>query len=334
LGEAVVKYVKRSACILLLFLFAFVPDQLLGQSKIKVAYSSITGNQAPLWIARDRGIFKKNGLEVELIFIEGGSRVVQAMVAGDAPLAHVGATPIVVGNLRGADSVMIAATVNKMLFQFFAARDVSRPEDLKGKRVGISRFGSGSDFALRAALKELGLEPNKDVAILQLGTTPIRMAALESGAIQGTVLLPPETLLAKKRGYRLWVDLAATDFEFLNMGVATSRAFAKSQPDIVRRVTSSYVEGIRFFKTQESESMRIVARHTRTGDQEILKEIYELYQRVFMKKPYVSAKGIQNILDDLGQTDPKAKGIRAQSMFDNRFLKELDESGFIDRLYQ
>ncbi len=256
------------------------------------------------------------------------------MVAGDTPIAHVGATPVALGNLRGADLVLLAATVNKILFQFFTAKGVSRPEELKGKRVAISRFGSGSEFALRVALRELGLEANKDVAVLQLGTTPARMAALESGSIHGTVLLPPETMLAKKKGYRLLVDLAASDFEFLNMGVAASRAFTKSQPETVRRFMRSYVEGIHFFKAREAESMKIVARYTRTEDQEILKEIYDIYQRVFVKRPYVSGKGIQNILDDLGQTDPKAKEIRAASMVESRFLKELDESGFIDRLYQ
>jgi NitT/TauT family transport system substrate-binding protein len=301
---------------------------------MKVAYSSITGNQAPLWVAQDRGIFKRNGLEVEVIFIEGGSRVVQAMFAGDTPLAHAGATPIVAGNLSGADLMMVAATVNKILFQFFTARDISRPEDLKGKKVGISRFGSGSDFALRAALRELGLEPNKDVAILQLGTTPIRMAALEAGSIQGTVLLPPETLIAKKKGFRLAVDLAATQFEFLNMGIATSRAFAKSQPDTLRRFIKSYLEGICFFKTQAAESMKILSRYTRTQDQEILREIYELYQKIFPNKPYVSVKGVQNILDDLAQTQAKAREARAAAIIDNQFLKELDESGFIDGLYR
>jgi NitT/TauT family transport system substrate-binding protein len=325
---------KRLTFVLLLLLLPLVPHQALGQSRIKVAYSSITGNQAPLWIAQDRGIFKKNGLDVELIFIEGGSRVVQAMVAGDTPIAHVGATPIAVANLRGADLVLLAATVNKILFQFFTAKGVSRPEDLKGKRVAISRFGSGSEFALRVALRELGLEANKDVAVLQLGTTPVRMAALESGSIHGTVLLPPETMLAKKKGYRLLVDLAASDFEFLNMGVAASRAFTKSQPETVRKFIRSYVEGIHFFKAHEAESMKIVARYTRTEEQETLKEIYELYQRVFLKKPYVLTRGVQNILDDLERTEPKAKGLSGSSMIENRFLKELDESGFIDRLYQ
>ncbi len=326
--------VKRAAFAWSFLFFALTPALLLGQSKLKVAYSSVTGNQAPLWIAQDRGIFKKNGLEVELIFIEGGSRVVQAMVAGDTPIAHVGATPVITGNLRGADLAMIAATVNKILFQFFTTQDVSRPEDLKGKRVGISRFGSGSDFALRAALKELGLEPNKDVAILQLGTTPVRMAALEAGSIRGTVLLPPETLMAKKKGYRLLVDLAASRFEFLNMGVATSRAFAKSQPHMVRSFIKSYVEGIYFFKTQAAESMKILSRHTRTEDQEILGEIYDLYQKVFPKKPYVSAQGVQNILDDLVRGQAKGRETRAGAMIDNQFVKELDESGFIDSLYR
>ena len=328
------KLAMKGASLSALLFLVLAPNAARTQTKIKIAYSSITGNQAPLWIAWDRGLFKKNGLEVEMIFIEGGSRVVQAMVAGDTPIAHVGATPIAVANLRGADLVMYAATVNKILFQFFVAKEITRPEDLKGKKFAISRFGSGSDFALRAALKALGLDPRKDVAILQLGTTPVHMAALDSGAIQGTVLLPPETILARKKGYRLLGDLAASEFEFLNMGVAASRTFAGAYPETMEKFIRSYIEGIHFFKTRPTESMKLVARYTRTEDREVLEEISDLYQKVFPMKPYVTVKGIQNILDDLAQTDAKAKGYRAQSMMDNSYLKQLDDSGFIDRLYQ
>jgi NitT/TauT family transport system substrate-binding protein len=328
------KLAMKVASLPVFLLSVLVPSFSQAQTKIKLAYSSITGNQAPLWIAWDRGLFKANGLDVEMIFIEGGSRVVQAMVAGDTPIAHVGATPIATGNLRGADLVMYAATVNKILFQFFVAKEITRREDLKGKKFGISRFGSGSDFALRAALKALGLDPRKDVVILQLGTTPVRMVALDSGAIQGTVLLPPETILARKKEYRLLGDLAASEFEFLNMGVAASRTFAGAYPETMQKFIRSYIEGIHFFKTRPSESMKLVARYTRTEDREVLQEIFDLYQKVFPMKPYVTVKGIQNILDDLAQTDAKAKGYRPQSMMDNSYLKQLNDSGFIDRLYQ
>jgi ABC-type nitrate/sulfonate/bicarbonate transport system substrate-binding protein len=159
------KLAMKVACLPVFLVSVLVPSLSRAQTKMKLAYSSITANQAPFWIAWDRGLFKKNGLDVEMIFIEGGSRVVQAMVAGDTPIAHVGATPIASGNLRGADLVMCAATVNKILFQFFVAKEITRPEDLRGKKFAISRFGSSSDFALRAALKALGLDPRKDVAI-------------------------------------------------------------------------------------------------------------------------------------------------------------------------
>ncbi len=321
----------RGLAILILLL---VPSKLLAQYRIKVAFSAMTANNAPFWIALDKGFFKKNGLDVDLIYVAGGSRLVTAMLAGDAPIAHVGGVPIVTAEMHKVDLVFIGATVNKMLFQFFVSKGIIRPEDLKGKRVAVSRFGSGSDFAMRMALKELGLEPNKDVAILQLGGTPARLAALDSGSIQGTVLLPPENIIAEQRGFRLLTDLAASDSEFLNLGVATSKEFIASHPGIVRRFMRAYVEAIHFYKTREPESMEILSRHTGMENREVLKETYSLYQTVFQPAPYVTLKGVQNIIDDLAEKEPEAASISAQSLIENRFIKELDESGYIRSLYR
>ena len=250
--------------ILVLIGFAFVilccPPVSLAQVQMKVAYSAMTANNAPFWVAKDKGLFKKNGLDIDLIYIEGGSRLVAAMLAGDTPIVHVGATPIITAKLRGADLVIIGATVNRLLFQFFVGKEIARPDDLKGKKVAISRFGSGSDLAMRMALKELGLVPTKDVTILQLGGTPVRLAALDSRSIQGTVLLPPDTFIAMQRGFRPLIDLASSDLEFLNLGVSTSREFIRSKPDIVEKFMRSYVEAIHFYKTRESESMEVLSK--------------------------------------------------------------------------
>jgi NitT/TauT family transport system substrate-binding protein len=316
----------------LLFLVALFPPLLRAQSKIMVPYSSLNANNAPFWIAQDKGMFEKNGLHVELVYANGGS-VVAAMLAGDAPVAHVGGTPVVTANLGGADLVFLAATVNKILFQFFAGPGIDRAESLKGKTVAISRFGSGSDFALRLALNQLGLKPGKDVTVVQLGGTAARLAALHAGAIQGTVLLPPDTLIARKEGYALLVDLADTEMEFLNSGVATSRAFIEFHPDVVRRLMRAYVEGIYFFKSHKSDSMKVVGRHLRIDNPQILQELYKLYGKVFRAKPYVTRQGVESIVSALAAPENKPRNLRLDSMIESRFLKKLDENGFIDSLY-
>lgn len=316
----------------LLFLTALFPASIGAQAKITIAYSSLNANNAPFWIAQDKGMFKQNGLDVELVYAPGSS-VVAAMLAGDAPVAHVGGTPVVTANLRGADLVFIAATVNKILFQFFAGPGIDRAESLKGKTVAISRYGSGSDFALRLALNQLALQPGKDVTIVQLGGTAARLAALNAGRIQGTVLLPPDTLIAREKGYALLVDLAETDVDFLLSSVATTRAFIESRSDVVRRLMRAYVEGIHFFKTHASDSMKVVGKHLRIVNPEILQEIYKLYRKVFRAKPYVTQRGLESIVSGLAAPENKARNLRLDSMIEGRFLKNLDESGFIDSLY-
>jgi len=316
----------------LLFLAALLPAPIWAQSKMMIPYSSLNANNAPFWIAQDKGMFKQNGLDVELVYANGSS-LVAAMLAGDASVAQVGGTPVVTANLRGANLVFLAATVNKILFQFFAGTGILRAEGLKGKTVAISRFGSGSDFALRLALNQLGLHPGKDVTVVQLGGTAARLAALQAGSIQGTVLLPPDTLIAKQKGYALLVDLAETDMEFLNTGVATTRKFIESHPDVLRRLMRAYVEGIHFFKTHDSDSMKVVGKHLRINNKEILEELYKFYRKVFRAKPYVTRRGLESIVSALAVPENKARSLRLDSMIDSRFIKNLDESGFIDSLY-
>lgn len=319
----------------LLLLLVLVPaSSARAQERIQVAFSAMTGNNTPLWVAGDRGLFERNGLEVTLIYIQGGSRVVAAMMAGDTPIAHVGAAPLVAAKLRGANLVFVAATVNKLLFQLFGARDITTPQELRGKKVSISRFGSGSDYAMRLALKQAGLNPARDVTILQMGGTPVRLAGLENGAVQGTVLLPPDTIIAAQKGFHLLVDLGKSGGQFLNLGVATSRGFIRSHAEIVRRFIRSYVEAIHFFKVDKEESMQILAKHLRMDNPALVADVYDLYRSVFQEKPYVTAGGVGSILDNLRAKYPRVKEIKAASLIDNRFIRALDRDGFIDRLYR
>src|SRR5262249_32136643 len=182
--------------------------------KIRIVYSSISGNMAPLWVTYERGFFRRYALDVELILVEGGTRAVQTLVSGDAALAQMAGAAVIQSNLTGADVVMIAGILNTMNYEFIVHKNIERPDQLRGKAVAVSRIGSSSDFATRFALDRYGLVPGKDVSILEIGTQPDRFAALEAGRIQGVMLEIPLTHKAKKMGYRVLANLKMLGLEY------------------------------------------------------------------------------------------------------------------------
>ena len=303
--------------------------------KINVAYSSISGNIAPLWVTQDRGFFRKYGLDVQSILIESGTTTAQALVAGDISFASVAGPPVIQSSLRGADVVMIASVINTLTFQLFTERGITRPDQFKGKAVGVTRYGSATDFAMRYALDKYGLDANKDVAVLQLGNQPAQLAALEAGKVQGAMLSMPTSVRAKKLGFPMLADLQMLGLEYQHTSIATSRALLKSKPDLARDFMRAYVEGIHYAKTHRRETIETIAKYLRTDDKEILDDTYDsIIQTLVPEKPYPTLKGIQIILRELGAKDPAARSARPEQFVDTTILKELESSGFIDKLYK
>ena len=303
--------------------------------KINVAYSSISGNIAPLWVTQDRGFFRKYGLDVQSILIESGTTTAQALVAGDISFASVAGPPVIQSSLRGADVVMIASVINTLTFQLFTERGITRPDQFKGKAVGVTRYGSATDFAMRYALDKYGLDPNKEVAVLQLGNQPAQLAALEAGKVQGAMLSMPTSVRAKKLGFPMLADLQMLGLEYQHTSIATSRALLKSKPELARDFMRAYVEGIHYAKTHRRETIDIIAKYLRTDDKEILDDTYDsIIQTLVPEKPYPTLKGIQIILRELGAKDPAARSARPEQFVDTTILKELESSGFIDKLYK
>jgi ABC-type nitrate/sulfonate/bicarbonate transport system substrate-binding protein/LysM repeat protein len=303
--------------------------------KVMVAYSSISGNNAPLWVTQERGFFKKYGLDVQSVLIESGSTSAQSLIAGDVSFAHMAGAAIMQSNLRGADAVMIAGVINTLTFQLYTDKSISRPDQFKGKTVGVTRFGSSTDFAMRYALEKYGLDPNKDLTILQLGNVPALLAALEAGKIQGAMLSAPTTLRAKKLGYPMLADLQMLGLEYQHTGIATTRSLIKSKPELVRDFMRAYVEGIHYAKTHRRETLEILTKYLRTDDKDILDDTYDsIALNLVPEKPYPTLKGIQIILRELGIKDPNARSAKPEQFVDLTFIKELDSSGFIDRLYK
>ena len=303
--------------------------------KIAIAYSGISPSQAPAWVAYDQGLFKKYGLDVQLIFIEAGSRTVQTLISGDVAAAQVAGTSVIQSSLQGSGIVLIGGFLNTMDYKLIVARDITRPDQLKGKTVAVSRVGSSSDFATRYALEKYGLIPDKDVSILQIGSQPARFSAMETGKIHGVMIAIPLTAKAKKMGFNTLADLQMLGLEYQHTGLAVTRNLIKAQPELVRNILRGFVEAIHYMKTHRKESLVILAKYLKTDDADALDEAYEsIIQALIPEKPYPTLKGIDIVLRELGVKDANARSAKPEQFVDLTFIKELDGSGFIDRLYK
>jgi NitT/TauT family transport system substrate-binding protein len=303
--------------------------------RIAIAYSGISTSQAPAWVAYEQGLFKKYGLDVQLIFIEAGSRTVQTLISGDVAAAQVAGTSVIQSSLQGSGVVMIGGFLNTMDYKLIVARDITRPDQLKGKTVAVSRVGSSSDFATRYALEKYGLIPDKDVSILQIGSQPARFSAMETGKIHGVMIAVPLTAKAKKMGFNTLADLQMLGLEYQHTGLAVTRNLIKTQPDLVRNILRGFVEAIHYMKTHRKESLIILAKYLKTDDADALEEAYEsIVQALIPEKPYPTLKGIDIILRELGAKDANARSAKPEQFVDLTFIKELDSSGYIDRLYK
>lgn len=303
--------------------------------KVVIGYSAISTSQAPAWVAHEAGIFRKYGLDVQLIFVESGSRTVQTLISGDVVAAQVAGPSVMQSNLQGSGVVLIAGILNTMDYKLIVSRDITRPDQLKGKIVAVSRVGSSSDFATRYALEKYGLIPDKDVTILQIGSQPARFSALETGKIHGVMIAIPLTAKAAKMGYNTLADLQMLGLEYQHTGLAVSQNIIKTQPELARNVLKAFVEAIYYIKTHRKETIAILGKYLKADDPEALVEAYEAVGLALIpEKPYPTLKGIQIMLREMGIKDPAARAARPEQFVDMTLMKELDSTGFIDRLYK
>jgi ABC-type nitrate/sulfonate/bicarbonate transport system substrate-binding protein len=319
---------------LLLWSSMFVWSVGAQTTKLKVAYPTTVGSMAVLWMTKEAKLFEKHGLEVELIYVAGSSRVVQAMLAKDIPLSEIAIPAVIQANLAGADLVMLAGPNHKPGQKLMVKPEIKRREDLKGKKIGITRFGTSDDFLLRYVLGQWNLQPDRDVALIQMGGSQETLAGIASRAVDGGMLSSPLHLQAAKLGYSLLADLSAIGVDYQGAGVVTTRSYMRESPDTVRRYLRAYVEGLHRFKTDKSFAVKVIGKYSRITDQEALEETYQHYAvKVMPRVPYPTIKGIQMVLDEIGARTPKAKSLSPESFIDVNYLKELEQGGFIKKLY-
>ena len=319
---------------LLLWLGVFYRSVEAQTTKLKVAYPTTVGSMAVLWMTKEAKLFEKHGLEVELIYVAGSSRVVQAMLAKDIPLSEIAIPAVIQANLAGADLVMLAGPNHKPGQKIMVKPEIKRREDLKGKKIGITRFGTSDDFLLRYVLGQWNLQPDRDVALIQMGGSQETLAGIASRAVDGGMLSSPLHLQAAKLGYNLLADLSAIGVDYQGAGVVTTKTYMRESPDVVRRYLRAYVEGLHRFKTDKSFAVKVIGKYARITDREALEETYQHYAvKVMPRVPYPTIKGIQMVLDEIGLRTPKARSLPPESFIDINYLRELEQGGFIKKLY-
>jgi NitT/TauT family transport system substrate-binding protein len=286
-----------------------------------------------IWVAKEGKVFEKHGIDATVIFISGSIRGIQAILAGEIPIGEGGGPGLTSARLAGGDVIAIAGNVNVLPYYLVAHPSIKKPEDLRGKLGGNHIAGTTAEFALRVGLKKMGLDPAKDVNLRVIGGSIDRMVALQKGIVQFTVVTEAGKAMAEKLGYPMIVDMATLQIPFPQNGVYTSTRLIRERPDIVRRYVRAYVEAIHFFKTHKEESIRIMQKYSRVSDRRPVEESWDWHARYIPEAPYAPVEGYQTILQDLAPTNPKAAQANAKDFVDSRFIKELEDSGFIKGLY-
>jgi len=303
-----------------------------GQS-LKVPYVSLSPTACPLWIAHEAGYFKKNNVNAELLYIPGGSLVVQSIMSGDVHVANMAPPAAIAAWARGAGLTLIASGVDQLLENVVTTPKITKPADLKGKKVGVGRYGSLTDMALRAALRHYKLVPDKDVIIVQTGGEETRFAALKSEAVDGAMLSGDKKVMAEQLGFHVTIDLSQLPIYYPVNGIIAAKPFIAGNPELAKNFLKSWVEGIKTFKTDKETSLRVLAKYLKINDRNILEKSYEIYRPVYKRVPYGDTKAVKFALDQMLKDFPNGDKLRAESFIDNQILVDLEKSGFIDQLY-
>lgn len=318
--------------ILWLLLFAAAAG---AADRLRIAYSSISAAYLGIWVAREAGLFAKEGFDDQIIFIPSATQLAQVLVAGDVDIASLGGGPVMAASLSGADIKVIGNNVNKLIFSLHTKADIKSIEELRGKKIAISRFGSAADIAARTALRKHNLDPNKDVILMQLSTMSNMFGALKSGAVEASLVSPPTQFLSEKIGFKELVSITDMDLAYPNPSMAVPGDLIRKKPEVIDRFLRAYVRAIQRARNDRDGAIKTLAKYTAISDTAILHRTYDFYMaKVIERAPYINMQGMQNALDDVARTVPAAKNAKPEQFVDMRFLDRLEKSGLLKELYK
>ena len=315
----------------------YAPGTLAAQAKplVKVVagYGSTDGAIAPLWFAKETKLFEKRGLDVRLVGMGTGSVSLRALIANDLEIASLSGSGLVQAALQGADTIILSAAINGFIFKVFGAPEISSPAQLKGKKLGVSRYGATSDFAVRLALKKWGLNPERDVSILQIGTTQDTLRAMQTKMLDAGVLSGTGSLMARKTGFRELGDLAELGLHYPKAPIGTTKSYLQKNEGIVKEFMLAYIEAIYDFKRNKEAALAVLKKYTRNEDREVLEDSYSNVASKYLALPIPTLEGIRTILTELSSTVPAAKNADPEQFVTYKIAREIEASGFVKRLY-
>ena len=306
--------------------------EVLAES-LKLAYAALSAGQVASWIAKEGGYLSKHGIEGELIYIPAVAAT-QALIAGEIQLAQVTGVSTSGAILAGADVRIVASSLNRLVGSIYVRPEIKTAEDLKGKKIGISRFGALSETGVGIFLERFGLKRGTDVAIIQLGGLPEIVTAMEKWAVEAGFASPPNSSRAKRLGMRELFDIDTLGIELQQTCITVTTKYLRERRPVVKSFVQAYAEGLHRFVTDRDFSVRVMKKYLRVDEKEMLDDAYTFYSKRVQKIPYPTLKGIKFILDSMAETQPRARNVAPESFVDLSVLQEIEQSGFFKQLWK
>jgi NitT/TauT family transport system substrate-binding protein len=303
-------------CSLLNVSLAPAQDRLVA---VRVAYSALSAGIGSLWLTHEQGIFRKHGIESNMVYIRGGTTAVQALLAGEIQFGHLSPAPMMTAWAQGADFVWLGTTTHSMVFTLVTDAGITKGSDLKGKKIGITRLGSASDLAVRTALEHFGLHP-KDVTMISMGGIPEILSGLRAGAVQGGILSPPTSTAARDLGFRALLHIPDLGKEFTFSGIAAKRSFVESRPELAKSFMLALADGAKIYKEDSRTALKVLKKYLRADDR-ILESGYKEYDAAISSPPYPSLKGLEAVRESLVDSTPALKHVDLRKFVDDRFVR-------------
>lgn len=321
-----------AACLLLLFVCTAVESR--AADKLRIGYSGATITNSMLWVTHEGRLFEKNGIDAEILYLQT-TLGQTAMIAGEIQLCVYSASLLTPARLQGADVIMLLSFLHKPIYRLVVRPEIRSVAELKGKRLGVTRFGTVSDWTTRLLLSRLGLDAEKDVTLIQTGDVPIMVNSLSQGkTIDAAIMQPPYDKKLAAQGLRVLLNMQEMDIVLQQTGLNTTQRFIARNTDVIRRVVKSMIEGIHFMRNNPAVAKRAIGRHMQIKDERELEDSYQLLRSFIQPKPYPNLEGFKPIFEEAGKRLPAAKTANARDFVDTRFIEEFDKSGYIDGLYR
>ena len=324
----------ETVLVALLIVGSFAVRTAAAADRVRMGYSGATISNAMLWVTEEGKLFQKNGIDPEILYLQT-TLGQTAMIAGEIDMCVYSASLLAPARLQGADVVMVTSFLNKPIYRLVVRPEIRIVPDLKGKRLGITRFGTVTDWTTRLLVSRLGLDPERDVSLVQVGDVPVLLSALTAAkSIDGAIIQPPYYLKAVASGMHVLANMQEMDIPFQQTGLNTTQKFIAKNPDVARRAVKSIIEGIHFMRVNPAVAKRAIAKRMQIKDEKELEDSYQLLRSFIQVKPYPSLEGFKTIFAELGKRVPAARNADAKDYVDTRFIEELDRSGYIDALYK